>query len=54
MESQVSINGFDTIRSDVSITALPFFDSHFYEVEKKQKKMVKGIVFENYMVYKTL
>lgn len=54
MESQASMNGFDIIRSDVSITALPFFDSHFYEVEKKQKKSVKGTVFENYIVYKDL
>ncbi|WP_299337008.1 GNAT family N-acetyltransferase [uncultured Psychroserpens sp.] len=54
MESRVSINGFDTIKSDVSITALDFFDSHFYEVEKKQKKSHKGMVFENYIVYKDL
>ncbi|MEM6514746.1 MAG: GNAT family N-acetyltransferase [Bacteroidota bacterium] len=54
MESRVSLNGFDTIKSDVSITALPFFDSHFYEVEKKQKKSFKGMVFENYIVYKDL
>ncbi len=54
MESRVSMNGFDTIKSDVSITALPFFDSHFYEVEKKQKKSLKGLVFENYIVYKDL
>ncbi|WP_299224853.1 GNAT family N-acetyltransferase [uncultured Psychroserpens sp.] len=54
MESRVSINGFDTIKSDVSITALEFFDSHFYEVEKKQKKSHKGMVFENYIVYKNL
>mgnify|MGYP003712551585 CR=1 FL=1 len=38
MESRASINGFDVLKSDVSITALPFFDSHYYEVEKKQKK----------------
>ncbi len=54
MESRVSMNGFETIKSDVSITALPFFDSHFYEVEKKQKKSFKGLVFENYIVYKDL
>jgi len=54
MESRVSVNGFDTIKSDVSITALDFFDSHFYEVEKKQKKSFKGMVFENYVVYKEL
>ncbi|MEZ4791914.1 MAG: GNAT family N-acetyltransferase [Gelidibacter sp.] len=54
VESRVSINGFEIIKSDVSITALPFFDSHFYEVEKKQKKHFKGLVFENYIVYKEL
>lgn len=54
IESRVSVNGFDVIKSDVSITALPFFDSHFYEVEKKQKKSFKGMVFENYIVYKEL
>ncbi len=54
IEARVSINGYDVIKSDVSITALPFFDSHFYEVEKKQKKSFKGMVFENYIVYKEL
>ncbi|OUR99342.1 hypothetical protein A9Q86_12265 [Flavobacteriales bacterium 33_180_T64] len=54
MEAKVSINGFDVIKSDVSITALDFFDSHFYEVEKKQKKSLKGMTFENYIVYKEL
>ena len=39
MESRVSINGYSVIKSDVSITALPFFDSHFYDVEKRQKKI---------------
>ena len=54
MESRVSMNGYDVIKSDISITALPFFDSHFYEVEKKQKKSMKGMVFENYIIYKEL
>jgi len=54
MESRVSVNGFETIKSDVSKTALDFFDSHFYEVEKKQKKSFKGMVFENYIVSKEL
>ena len=54
MESRVSVNGYATIKSDVSITALEFFDSHFYEVEKKQKKSLKGMVFENFIVYKQL
>jgi putative acetyltransferase len=54
MESRVTMNGHDIIKSDISITALDFFDSHFYEVEKKQKKSFKGMVFENYIVYKEL
>ncbi|WP_026753723.1 GNAT family N-acetyltransferase [Sediminibacter sp. Hel_I_10] len=54
MESRASINGHDVIKSDVSITALPFFDSHYYEVEKKQKKSFKGMGFENYIVYREL
>lgn len=54
MESRVSLKGFETIKSDVSKTALDFFDSHFYEVEKKQKKSFKGMVFENYIVTKVL
>ena len=54
MESRVSMHGYDVIKSDISITALPFFDSHFYEVEKKQKKSMKGMVFENYIIYKEL
>jgi putative acetyltransferase len=54
MESQVSINGNDTIKSDISITALDFFDSHFYDVEKKQKKSFKGKVFDIYIVTKDL
>ena len=54
IESRVSINGFEIIKSDISISALDFFDSHFYEVEKKQKKNFKGLSFENYIVYKEL
>ena len=54
MESRASINGHYVIKSDVSITALPFFDSHYYEVEKKQKKSFKGMGFENYIVYREL
>ena len=54
MESQVSINGHDTIKSDISTTALDFFDSHFYDVEKKQKKSFKGKVFDILIVTKDL
>ncbi|WCO00849.1 GNAT family N-acetyltransferase [Psychroserpens ponticola] len=54
MESQVSINGNDTIKSDISISALDFFDSHFYDVEKKLKKSFKGKVFDILIVTKDL
>jgi putative acetyltransferase len=54
IESQVMRNGFEVIRSDVSITALPFFDNRYYNVIKKQKKSFKGMVFENYIVEKAL
>tara|TARA_R110002094_G_scaffold24924_3_gene37143 strand:+ start:592 stop:1065 length:474 start_codon:yes stop_codon:yes gene_type:complete len=52
IESQVMMNGFEIIKSDVSITALPFFDNKYYNVIKKQKKSFKGLVFENYIVEK--
>jgi putative acetyltransferase len=54
MESQVSLNGHDVIKSDISTTALDFFDSHFYDVEKKQKTSFKGQVFDTYIVFKEL
>lgn len=54
VESQVMMNGFEIIKSDVSITALPFFDNKYYNVIKKQKKSFKGLVFENYIVEKEL
>lgn len=54
IESRVSLNDFDSIKSESSKTALEFFDSHFYEVEKKQKKSFKGMEFENYIVYREL
>lgn len=54
MESRASINGFEMIKAEASITALEFFDSHFYEIEKKQKKSLKGIVLENYIVSREL
>lgn len=54
IESQVMMNDFEVIKSDVSKTALPFFDNKYYEVIKKQKKNFKGLVFENYLVEKVL
>ena len=54
MESQVMVNEFPEIRSDVSKTALPFFENKYYDIIKKQKKSFKGLVFENYIVKKIL
>ena len=54
VESQVMMNGFEIIKSDVSITALPFFDNKNYNVIKKQRKSFKGLVFENSVVEKKL
>ncbi|WP_179320866.1 GNAT family N-acetyltransferase [Winogradskyella helgolandensis] len=52
IESQVMMNDFEVLKSDVSKTALPFFDNKYFEVLKKQKKTVKGVGFENYLVEK--
>ena len=54
MESRASVNGYEVIKSDISTTSFDFFDSHYYEVEKKHKKNYKGLAFENYLVYKDL
>lgn len=54
IESQAMMNGFEEIKSDISITALPFFEDHYYDVIKKQKKVFKGMTFENYIVSKQL
>ena len=54
MESQVLMNGHNRIKSDISTSAFPFFDSHYYDVEKKQKKSFKGKGFDIYVVIKDL
>lgn len=54
IESQVIDNGYEVIKSDVSITALPFFENQYYDVDKKQMKNLKGMNFENYLVSKEL
>lgn len=54
MESRASVNGFEVLKTDVSITAFDFFDSHYYEVDKKKKKNFKGLAFETYVMYKDL
>lgn len=54
IESKVIDNGYEVIKSDVSITALPFFENQFYDVDKKRMKNLKGLSFENYLVSKEL
>lgn len=54
MESRVSMNGHEIIKSDISITALDFFDSHFYDVDKKLKQSIKGKALDILIVSKTL
>ncbi|NRR92739.1 GNAT family N-acetyltransferase [Winogradskyella undariae] len=54
MESQVMMNDFEVFKSDVSKTALPFFDNKYFNVIKIQKKSVKGVMLENYLVEKQM
>ena len=54
IESQVLSTGYEVIKADVSITALPFFEDQYYKVNKKHKKMYKGLAFESYIVSKEL
>ncbi len=53
-EEKVRENGHDQMDSDVSITALPFFEKHGFEIVRKQQKEFKGLIFENYIVTKKL
>lgn len=54
IESKVISEGFEIIKSDVSKTALIFFENQYYDVDKKQMKNFKGMNFENYLVSKEL
>jgi len=54
IELKVSQNGFETIHSDVSITAKPFFEKRGYNIEGVQEKVYRGMVFKNYLVSKML
>ncbi|HLT33910.1 MAG TPA: GNAT family N-acetyltransferase [Aquaticitalea sp.] len=54
IESKVISEGFEIIKSDVSISALQFFENQYYDVEKKQIKNFKGMNFENYLMSKEL
>ncbi|WP_435137705.1 GNAT family N-acetyltransferase [Formosa sp. A9] len=54
IESRVMIEDYPEIRSDVSKTALPFFEAMDFVVIKKQNKSHKGLNFLNYIVAKAL
>lgn len=44
--------GVDTITSDVSITARPFFERHGFVVVQRQEVEVKGVVLINFKMMK--
>lgn len=44
----------ETIWSEASITALPFFDKNGFVVEREQRKIYKEIAFVNYIVHKKM
>ena len=54
IEAKVIANGFDSVHSDVSITAKPFFEKRGYTIEQLQKKPHRGMIYENYIVSKQL
>ncbi|WP_052466961.1 GNAT family N-acetyltransferase [Psychroserpens damuponensis] len=41
-ESHIMADGYEIINADSSITSVDFFDSHYFEQIKKQKKSYKG------------
>ena len=54
IEERVKENGYDSVHSDVSITAKPFFEKRGYTVDKFQMKPFKGVTFESFIVSKRL
>ena len=54
IEQKVMDNGCDTVHSDVSITAKPFFEKRGYTVDEFQMKPFKGVTFESFVVSKSL
>ncbi|MEM5565411.1 GNAT family N-acetyltransferase [Psychroserpens sp. AS72] len=42
VESQIMADGYEVINADSSITSVDFFDSHYFEQIKKQKKSYKN------------
>lgn len=54
IESNVISEGYEVIKSDITKTALLFFENQYYDVQKKGMKSYKGLAFENYIVTKNL
>ncbi|MBT8271350.1 MAG: GNAT family N-acetyltransferase [Flavobacteriaceae bacterium] len=52
IEKQAETNGFDSVHSDVSLTARKFFEKRGYTIEALQQKTFRGMIFENYIVSK--
>lgn len=54
IEAKAKENGYDTIHSDVSETAKPFFAKRGYTIENLQRKEHRGMIYENYIVSKQI
>lgn len=53
-ESQILSEGYEIINADSSISSVDFFDSHFFDQIKKQKKSFKGMGFQYSIFSKNL
>lgn len=53
-ESQIMAEGYEIINADSSITSVDFFDSHYFDQIKKQKKSYKGMGFQSSIFSKEL
>lgn len=53
-ESHIMSEGYEIINADASITAVDFFDSHYFEQIKKQKISYKGMGFASSIFSKEL
>ncbi|SDS02714.1 putative acetyltransferase [Formosa sp. Hel1_31_208] len=54
VESHIMAEGYEIINADASITAVDFFDSHYFDQIKKQKKSYKGMGFASSIFSKEL
>ena len=52
LEKESDLQQKQSIISDVSITARPFFEKHGYKVLKEQKHMIEGVEVVNYKMIK--